>query len=124
MIACRDVAHAAFEWLKEDDWTGRNIHELHGAGDLCFDEVAKCLSEICGRKIVYVRCDKDEARRSMFESGVSENATDAMLEMYDAVERRKVLPTQSRSARTTTATTLADFAREVILPQIAEPVAH
>ena len=124
MIACRDVAHSAYDWLKEDDWTGRNIHELHGSGDLCFDEVAKILSEILGRKIVYIRCDFEEARRSIIESGVSENAADAMLEMYDAVERRKVLPTQPRSFRTTTMTTLADFAREVMLPLIAQPVTH
>ena len=58
-----------------------------------------------------------------FDEGFS-GAADAMLEMYDAVERRKVMPTQPRSFRTTTTTTLADFAREVMLPLIAQPVTH
>lgn len=124
MIACHDIGRIACEWLMKTDWTGRNIHELHGPTDLCFNDVAGILSQILGRKIVYVRCDKEEARRGIIESGVSENAADAMLEMYDAVERKKVLPTQPRSTKTTTATLFSDFALEVLLPLITEPVTH
>jgi hypothetical protein len=55
---------------------------------------------------------------------MSENIADLMLEMYDGVERGRLRPTQPRSAETTTPTTLAKFAAEVILPLIAESVPH
>ena len=42
--------------------------------------------------------------------------------MYDAVESGKLRTVQPRSNETTTSTTLAEFAREVILPMIAQPV--
>jgi hypothetical protein len=45
-----------------------------------------------------------------------------MLEMYDAFETGRLQPTQSRSAETTTPTTLATFAAEIMLPVISERV--
>ena len=42
--------------------------------------------------------------------------------MYEAVETGRLRPIEPRSARTTTPTTLAEFARETILPMMAEPV--
>ena len=63
-----------------------------------------------------------EARQAMLESAMSENAVDLMLEMYEAVETGRLRPIEPRSAQTTTPTTLAEFARETILPLVAEPV--
>ena len=98
------------------------VRELHGPADLTFREVAEILSQVLERKIVYVKCDPQEARDAMLEKAISENAADSMLEMYDAVETGKLRTTQPRSEETTTSTTLAEFAREVVLPMIAEPV--
>lgn len=60
----------------------------------------------------------------MIENALSENAADLMLEMYDAIEDGVLRPVQKRSPETTTPTTLAEFAREIMLPLIAEPVIH
>ena len=51
-------------------------------------------------------------RQAIIEHGVSENAADAMLEMYAAVEAGKLRSTQPRRRQITTRTTLAEFARE------------
>lgn len=122
MIATRDVGRAAAGRLANKDWSGHVVRELHGPADLTFRQVAKILSQVLERKIVYVKCDPQEARDAMLEKAMSENAADLMLEMYDAVETGKLWTTQPRSAETTTSTTLAEFAREVVLPMIAEPV--
>ena len=60
----------------------------------------------------------------MLDSALSENAADLMLEMYDAIETGRLQSIQSRSAETTTPTTLAEFVHEVMLPMLAQPVSH
>ena len=62
------------------------------------------------------------ARQAMLDNAMSENAVDLMLEMYDAVETGKLQTIEPRSTKTTTPTTLTEFARDVMLPLIAEPV--
>ena len=122
MIATRDIGRVAATRLASRDWTGHSVLELHGPADLTFKEVAQTLRDVLGRKIVYIKCDPQEMRDSMLGAGMSENAADLMLEMYDAVETGKLRTTQPRSNETTTSTTLAEFVREVILPMIAQPV--
>ncbi len=124
MIATRDIGRAAAQRLCDQNWTGRYVRELHGPVDLSYDEVATILSEALGRQIAYMKCDRREMRQVLIDNAVSENAADLMIEMYDAIETGKLRPMQPRTSETTTATTLAEFARDVMLPMIAEPVAH
>jgi uncharacterized protein YbjT (DUF2867 family) len=120
MVACRDIGRVAADLLSDDRWSGYSIRELHGPEDISFDEAAGILSDVLGKKIAYVKCDRDQMRKSILETGSSENAADVLLEMYDAVENGLITTRQPRSAETTTPTTLAEFAREVLLPQVAE----
>lgn len=122
MIATRDIGRVAATRLASSDWTGHSVRELHGPADLTFKDVAQTLWDVLGRKIVYIKCDPQEMRDYMLSAGMSENAADLMLEMYNAVETGKLPTVQPRSDDTTTSTTLAEFAREVILPMIAQPV--
>jgi len=124
MIAARDIAQVAVERLLDPAWTGHCVRELHGPAELSFDEAARILSDVLGHEIEYVKSSRQEARQAMIDNGISENAADLMLEMYDAVEAGTLRPFQSRSPETTTPTTLAEFVREVMLPMIAEPIAH
>jgi uncharacterized protein YbjT (DUF2867 family) len=122
MIATRDIGRVAATRLASSDWTGRFVQELHGPADLTFREVAETVGDVLGRKIVYIKCDPQEMRDNILGAGMSENAADLMLEMYDAVENGKVRTTQPRSNLTTTSTTLAEFVREVVLPLVVQPV--
>jgi uncharacterized protein YbjT (DUF2867 family) len=122
MLATRDIGRVAATRLASRGWNGHIVQELHGPVDLNFREVAEILAEALGRKIVYVKCDRKEMRDMMLKNAVSENATDLMLELYDAVEEGRMRITQPRSPETTTSTTLAEFAREVISPMITAPV--
>jgi uncharacterized protein YbjT (DUF2867 family) len=122
MIATRDIGQVAAHLLTTPTWKGQNIQELHGPADLTFNEVAQTLSDVFGRAVMFVRCEPREARDAIVASGTSENAADLMLEMYDAVDTGRIRPLQPRSEKTTTSTTLAEFAHEVMLPLLAQPV--
>jgi uncharacterized protein YbjT (DUF2867 family) len=122
MLATRDIGRVAADRLVNSEWSGHHIQELHGPTDLCFNEVAETLSRAFERKIVYIKCYRQEARDSLIQNAISENAADLMIELYDAVETGKLRPSQPRSEETTTPTTLKEFAHEVILPKISQPV--
>jgi uncharacterized protein YbjT (DUF2867 family) len=122
-LATRDIGRVAAERLANAEWSGHYIRELYGPEDLSFEQVAAILSRALNRKISYVPCEPRQARQAIIENGVSENAADLLLEMYDAIEKGRVHPTQLRSEQTTTTTTLADFAREVLQPLLTESVA-
>ena len=122
MLATRDIGRVAAARLASRGWIGHFVGELHGPADLSFDEVAGILTDVLGRKIEFVKSDREETRRAMLENAMSENAVDLLLEMYEAVEAGRLRSIEPRSARTTTPTTLAEFARETILPLMAEPV--
>jgi hypothetical protein len=55
---------------------------------------------------------------------MSESAAAALIEMYEAIESGKMKTLVPRSPETTTPTTLAEFAHDVLLPQLAVPAAH
>lgn len=122
MIATRDIGRVAAARLANTNWSGKVVQELHGPADLCFREVAEMLTQVLGRKIVYIKCDKQEMRDILLKSAMSENAADLLLELYDAVENGRLRTFQPRSNETTTSTTLYDFARDVIVPLVTAPV--
>lgn len=122
MIAARDVGRVAAELLANQDWTGHNVRELHGPADLSLEEVAEILTQSLGRKVAYVRSDPQKTRQHIHHGGVSDNMVDLLLELYDAMETGKYRALQPRSAETTTTTTLADYAHEVMLPILTSSV--
>ncbi len=124
MIATKDIAWVAADRLLDRSWSGRIIRGLHGPVDLSFGEAALALSEGLGRSIQHRKVETATARENMIACGLSDNAADLMLELYEGIESGWLYPDEPRTPETTTPTTLLEFAREVLLPQIAEPVAH
>jgi hypothetical protein len=76
----------AADRLLDSSWHGVWSQELHGPTELTFDEAAVALSEGLHRKLTHVKVSPQKARQAMLANGLSENAADLMLEMYDAVE--------------------------------------
>lgn len=122
MLATRDIARVAADWLLDTRWSGRCIQELHGPVDLSFKDAAHAISQGLDRKIGYVKLDNPQSRASMIQGGMSENAADLMIELYDAVETGHLKATEPRSPQTTTSTTLVEFVQEVMAPMLAETV--
>jgi hypothetical protein len=67
---------------------------------------------------------KKNPRAAKFKLHNFRGAAMSKARLYDAVEAGRLRPLQPRSTETTTPTTLAEFAREAMLPLIAEPAAH
>jgi len=124
MIATRDIARIAADRLLDAAWTGFWVRELHGAAEISFDQAAALISEAVGVKVVHVRVSPEQAADSMRTWGMSENAVELMLELYQALDSGLLRPAEPRSPETTTPTTLLEFAREVLAPRIRETVAH
>ncbi|HYW81476.1 MAG TPA: NmrA family NAD(P)-binding protein [Thermoguttaceae bacterium] len=124
MLATRDIARVAADWLLDTRWAGRCVQELHGPADLTFEGAARAISEGLGHTISYMKLDRPQARASLIQGGMSENAADLILELYDAMETGRLKPNEPRSPQTTTSTTLVEFAQEVIAPMLAERVTH
>jgi uncharacterized protein YbjT (DUF2867 family) len=122
MVGCRDIARVAADRLLDSSWHGEWSQELHGATDMTFNEAAAAISEGLRRPITHVKVTPQKARHAMIENGLSNDATDLMIEMYDAVESGRLRPMEARSPESTTPTTLAEFAREVMQPLVAEVV--
>lgn len=122
MIATRDIARVAADRLLDPGWTGLWIRELHGPADLTFNQAATLISEAVGRKVVHVEVEPQQALQSMQASGLTMDAAELMVELYQAIGSGGLRPRERRSPENTTPTTLFEFAREVIAPLVHEPV--
>ncbi len=120
MIATADIGRVAVDWVMDTTWTGRWVQELHGPADMTFDQAAAALSEGLGRTITHIKIEPEQAHESMLQHGMSGNAADSMLELYDAIETQRLKPIEARSSRNTTPTTLAKFAHDVLSPLLEE----
>ena len=124
MIATRDIARIAADRLMDSSWTGSWARELHGPAELSFDQAAALIAEAVGRKVVHVCVTSQQAAESMRAAGLSENAVELMLELYQAIDSGLLRPAEQRSPETTTPTTLLEFGRDVLAPRLREAVAH
>lgn len=122
MIAARDIGRVAAERLADPAWTGQHEQELHGPEDLSMEDVAEILSDVLDRNIAYVKCSQVQMRQFLLDQALSENAADSLLEMYEAAESGRLKPAQPRSEESTTPTTLAEFAHDVLLPAVSSAV--
>ena len=97
MIAARDIGNVAADRLASRRWSGHCVRELHGPADLSYDTVAGVLSQVLGRKIVYIKCDPEEARKAHARKRPERGSADLMIEMYDAVETGRLRALEPRS---------------------------
>jgi uncharacterized protein YbjT (DUF2867 family) len=117
MIATRDIAEVAARLLKERKGSGRQIYGLHGPADLGFAEATTIIGEAIGRKLTYVPISAEQARQTLLSFGASPAVADLYIEMEEGFNTLK--PAEPRTPETTTPTTLAQWAREVLGPAVA-----
>jgi uncharacterized protein YbjT (DUF2867 family) len=119
MIATRDIADFAAKRLLDSSWTGQSIHGLHGPADLTLNNAAAIIGEAVGTPVRYVQVPIDETRKALLGSGMSEDVADQMIELYSSWANGTFRSAEPRTGETTTPTTLAEFAREVMKPLVA-----
>ncbi|HEU4405127.1 MAG TPA: muconolactone Delta-isomerase family protein [Polyangiaceae bacterium] len=118
-VATRDIGLRAGQLFADRSWRGHRALGVHGPADLSWDEVAATLGRELGRPLRYVEVSVDEARKGLAASGAPPFVVDLYAEMFEAIRAGKLDPAEPRTDATTTATTLAEFARTVLAPALA-----
>lgn len=113
MIATQDIANYAAKRLNSLDFNGKSHQYLLGNRDVTYQEAAKVYGSVVGKpKMPYVTVPTADMRKSMInEWGMSESATDKMLEFMDCLNEGKILEDVNRDAEATTPTRVEEFAQ-------------
>ncbi len=114
MIATRDIGEKAAELLTEEPFRQPRVRELLGPRDYTMTEATRILGEAIDRPdLKYVQFPYDQARNALLSKGLSASYADGMIEMIRCGNEGTAPATENRSADSTTATTLEQFAQEV-----------
>jgi uncharacterized protein YbjT (DUF2867 family) len=117
MIATRDIGAFAAEALLKLDFVEKGVHELQGARDVTFREVAEIVGAAIGKPdLAYTLVPAAQLKPVLMQMGMSSNMADLLLEMAAAQNSGHMKMLESRSPATTTPTTLETFVSEVFLP--------
>ncbi|MHC6054960.1 NAD(P)H-binding protein [Ralstonia solanacearum] len=117
MVAAADLAQAAANALLAPTFTGKSAAALLGDRDYTMREAAAILGAAVGRPdIAYVRTAPADAKAALIAHGFSPDVADQFEEMADALSQRRIQDTVTRTAASTTATSLQAWAREVFAP--------
>ncbi|MBD3160597.1 MAG: NAD(P)H-binding protein [Candidatus Eisenbacteria bacterium] len=115
LIATSDIADEAARLLTSKLEPGVEIHRLHGPREYRFDEAAEILGKGIGKPVKHVQVSPEQARESLESMGVSEDVAQRYIAMYGWFDRGVEFP---RTERTTTPTTLEQFAEKVLAPAL------
>jgi len=117
MIATRDIGAFAAEALSKLDFFGKGVHELQGARDVTYAEVAKIVGAAIGKPdLAYTLVPGAHLKPLLMQMGMSSNMADLLLEMADALNSGHMKMLEPRSPANTTPTSLETFVAEVFLP--------
>jgi uncharacterized protein YbjT (DUF2867 family) len=116
-VAPRDIAEVAVGRLLSPDWSGRCVQAVHGPADLSWPQVAEIVSAATGRPLRAERIDDDAMRGTLRQAGMTDGLIEAVIGMSTGL-RDGFVPEQPRTVRSTTPTTLASWAYDVLRPQL------
>ncbi len=110
MIATKDIAPVAAEHLLKRDFSGKTVHELLGERDLSMDEVTKVFGEKIGKPdLRYVQCSAGDEKKGMMDVGLSDDVSNQMVELSQAINDGRIAVNQPRTANNTTDTSIEEF---------------
>jgi len=113
-IATADVGQAAADELIGLGFDGQTFRELHGPRDLSWAEAVGILGKAIGNPALkYVEAPYEEAAKGMIQAGLRPAMAAEFVEMYRAMNERRMRPLEPRTPRSTTPTTLETFAKGV-----------
>ncbi len=111
MIATKDIALAAAEHLLKKDFRGKAVQELLGQRDVSMNEATQILGSKIGKPdLKYMQFSAEEEKKGMMEFGLSEDASNQMVELNQAISDGLIAVDIPRTAENTTATPIEEFA--------------
>lgn len=112
MIATKDIANKAAEFLDKLDFKGHTIFELFGPKAITLVEAAKVLGKSINKPdLHYVQLAYQDAEKAMQAMGMKKSATGLMIEMYRGMNEGLIHPTQKMAMDHLGKTTIEEFAR-------------
>jgi len=111
MIATKDIAPVAAEYLLKRDFSGKTVQELLGERDITMDDVTKVFGEKIGKPdLGYVQFSAVDEKKGMMDFGFSDDASDQMVELSQAINDGIIAVNQPRTDKNTTSTSIEEFA--------------
>ncbi|MCG8607758.1 NmrA family NAD(P)-binding protein [bacterium] len=111
MIATQDIAEVAAEVLSTLDFTGKRAQELYGERDLSMDEATRIIGSKIGKSdLNYVQFPYEEFKKSLLQIGLSEDVSDQLVEMSQALNEGVLGASKERTSENTTGTSFEEFA--------------
>jgi uncharacterized protein YbjT (DUF2867 family) len=117
MVATQDIGEVAAKHLLKRDATGEVIVGVHGPADLTMPEAAKIIGDAVNRPVNFVPLSSDEARKAFLSFGASAEFANIYVEMFEGFAKG-LAPAEPRTPETTTPTTLAAWATDVLRPAV------
>ena len=118
-IATRDIGDAAARRLLDAEWRGHHTAALHGPRDLSMRALAADAAEALGRPVQYVQVPVDAVAAAMRDAGAGPSMVDGYTRMMTGFAASRFEHPEPRTAETTTPTTFATWAREVLVSATA-----
>lgn len=117
MVATRDIAARAAELLDADNFENHSVQYLLGPREYTQQEAARAIGQAIGKpELPYVPFSYDDAKKGMVQAGLSESMANLYDEMTRTMNEEKAMVRGPRDARSTTPTTLEEFAQTVFAP--------
>jgi uncharacterized protein YbjT (DUF2867 family) len=118
MVATRDIAAAAAAALLDDASHGHRVRGVHGAADVSPAEAVQAFSAALGRTVRYVQVPDAAMREGLIAAGASAHVADEYPRLMHGLGTLDYVA-EPRTAETTTPTTVAEWARQVLAPAVA-----
>ena len=117
MIATKDIAAYAAGLLDGAPLAGQSVHNLLGPRNYSQQEATAAIGQAIGRpELPYVPFSYDDAQKGMVGAGLSESMAGLYIEMTRSLNEEKLMVHETRTAASTTPTTLEDFTQTVFAP--------
>ena len=117
MIATKDIGVFAAERLLKLDFNGKQTQDLLGERDLSMNEVAAVLGKALNKPdLLYAQFPYDQVQKVLAQMGVPVKTAASFIEMFRAMNDGIVVPTEPRSEKNTTPTSIETFMRDVFVP--------
>lgn len=117
LIAAHDIGEFAGNVLARLNFSGQQIHELHGHRDLSYGEITAIIGEALGKPdLEYSKLTADQFRGALVQIGMSNNMADLLVEMTESMNSGYINGLEPRSAENTTPTSYEAFVAKNFLP--------
>ena len=125
MIATRDIALKAAEFLQALNFKGQTVFELIGPKEITMEEAVAAIGKAIDKPdLKYRQFSYPEVQKGMLEAGFQLNPAQLLLEMYQTINEEKFNLTQDMTSEHRGKTTIEEFALNSFAPEIMATKLH